>query len=135
MFRRSKRVKATRVESMDEITEMAASGRPVLVDFMQPGCAPCRVMDGIVDELADEFQDSAHVVKVNLRELPAAAHTFKVKSTPTFVLLAVSPKARKKAAAVGGVPAATQRWRATGLVKKDALRKAIESNGASAASA
>lgn len=134
MFRRSKRVKAIRVESVDDITEMAASGRPVLVDFMQTGCAPCRVMDGIVDELAEEYGASAHVVKVNVRQLPGAAHTFKVKSTPTFVVLGVSPKARKKAAAAGGVPAVTQRWRATGLVNKDALRKVLESNGASAGS-
>lgn len=133
MIFRKRRVKASRVASIDELTQLAGTGRPVLIDFMQTACAPCRVMDGIVDELADEFQDSAHVVKVNVEQAPEAARAFAIKSTPTFVVLAASPKARKKASANGSPPAVTQRWRATGLVKKDALRKVLESNGASSA--
>ncbi|MDH3500301.1 MAG: thioredoxin family protein [Acidimicrobiia bacterium] len=130
MIFRRKRIKATRVESVDTLQELAGSGQPVLVDFMQVNCAPCKVMDGIVDELAEEFQDSAHVVKVNVTQLPAAAHAYGVKSTPTFIVLASSPKAKKKAAANGTSAGVTARWRATGLVKKDALRRVLQSNGA-----
>ena len=125
-----KRVKAARVESVDDLHALAESGRPVLVDFMQVSCAPCKVMDGIVDELAEEFPESAHVVKIDVALVPDAARAFGVKSTPTFLVLAASPKAKKKAAASGTTAAVTSRWRATGLVKKDALRKALESNGA-----
>jgi hypothetical protein len=50
-----------------------------------------------------------------------------------------SKKARQRAAKQGGTPRnksgkITPRWRTTGLVKKDALRKVLESNGARVAS-
>ncbi len=116
LFKKQKRRKATPVGSSQELAQIAAEGKPVLVDFMQHGCAPCKVMDGIVDELADEYGDSAHVVKVNAAHAPDAFAEFKVMSTPTFVLLT---NGRAK-----------PRWRQSGLVKKDQLQKMLEREGA-----
>jgi thioredoxin 1 len=130
VFKRNKRVRATRVDSLADIEEMTSSGRPVLIDFWQTGCQPCRTMDGIVDELADEYRDTAHVAKVDVRRVPGAAEKFAIRSTPTFVLLATSHRARKKAKAQPGPAKVTQRWRASGLIKKDALARLLESNGA-----
>ena len=135
----SKRTKATKVHDLSELQSMVASGKPVLVDFMQVNCAPCRTMDGIVNELAQEYGDSAHVVKVDVTKVPGAAQAFQVRSTPTFVLLAKAPpkrskkasrkarnrpNSRKRASRVG------PRWRTSGLVKKDQLQRVLESNGA-----
>lgn len=131
IFKRKKRVRATNIESLDQIAEMTATGRPVLIDFWQIGCAPCRVMDGIVDELADEYRESAHVAKVNVQLVPAAVQQFAIRSTPTFVLLATSAPGKKKARrGQSSERKITQRWRASGLVKKDALARVLESNGA-----
>jgi thioredoxin 1 len=130
IFKRNKRIRATRVESLDEIEALSASGRPVLIDFWQTGCAPCRTMDGIVDELAEEYRDTAHVAKVDVRRVPEAVQKFAIRSTPTFVLLATSPRGKKKTKAEPGPARVTQRWRASGLVKKDAMAKLLESNGA-----
>lgn len=126
----SKRRKAVALKSLEQLDELVGSGKPVLLDFWQVGCSPCRVMNGIVDELADEFHDSAHVVKVDARRVPDATMQFRIRSTPTFVLLAVSERSKRKG---GGPGKVTQRWRATGLVKKDALRKVLVSNGAAPA--
>jgi thioredoxin 1 len=130
IFKRDKRLRATKVASLEEIDEMAASGVPVLIDFWRTGCQPCRTMDGIVDELADEYRDTAHVAKVDVMRVPGAAQRFAIRSTPTFVLLATSDRAKKKAKQQPGAPRVTQRWRASGLVKKDALARLLESNGA-----
>ena len=130
IFKRNKRLRAVRVDSLEEIDEMAASGRPVLIDFWQTNCQSCRTMDGIIDELADEYRETAHVAKVDVRRVPGAAQRFAIRSTPTFVLLATSHRAKKKAQAQPGPAKVTQRWRASGLVKKDALAKLLESNGA-----
>ena len=116
-----KRPKPVSLESYQHLQELVESGKPVLVDFFQHGCGPCQVMDGIVNELAEEFNDSAIVVKANVRDVPEALETFKVRSTPTFVLLTKKPEASKL----------TQRWRASGLVKKDVLTKSLISAGAS----
>ncbi len=128
----NRRAKAHKLRSLDELEAMIASGRPILLDFHQVGCAPCQVMDGIVDELAAEYGPSAHVVKVDVRRVPGALTAFKVRSTPTFVLLGRRPdkkggKGRRRPRDEAKV---TQRWRATGLVKKDQLRRLLESNGA-----
>ena len=130
IFKRNKRTRARKVESLQEIDDLAAGGRPVLIDFWQVGCAPCRTMDGIVDELADEFGDTAHVAKIDVRRVPDAVQKFAIRSTPTFVLLATSPRAKKKAKAEPGPAKVTQRWRASGPVNKDALARLLESNGA-----
>jgi thioredoxin 1 len=135
MFRR--RTKATHLDDLSQLEALAADGRPVLIDFFQVNCRSCRIMDGIVDELADEYSESAHVVKIDVGRVPGAVQAFTIRSTPTFVILGTSmkrpsKKARKRA---GGAPASapksvSPRWRASGLIKKDDLGRALESNGA-----
>ncbi|MEX1037656.1 MAG: thioredoxin family protein [Acidimicrobiia bacterium] len=107
LFKR--RFKAPQLESMDDFTELTSNGKPLLVDFYKRDCQPCRVMDGIVDEIAEEFEDRANVVKVNLDVVPDLFYKFKIKSTPTFIVL--NPRE----------DGLHQRWRHSGLVKKDAL--------------
>ena len=127
-----RRPKPINLEHVDQIDELAASGKPVFLDFWQNGCQSCRTMDGVVNELADEFADSAHVVKVNVRNVPAAAQRFRVMSTPTFVVYGASPKkqAKKSKRQGGGIG---ERWRASGLVKKQQLEQVLERNGAARA--
>ncbi len=114
----TRRHKAPDINSSEELLDLVASGRPVLVDFMKYGCQPCRVMDGIVNEVSEEFEGEAVVVKARLEQVPELFSKFKVRSTPTFIL--VTPRQ-------GGLH---QRWRHSGLVKKDVLvgnvRRAVE---------
>jgi len=127
-----RRTKPINLEHVDQIDELASSGKPVFLDFWQTGCQPCRTMDGLVGELADEYGESAHVVKVNVRNVPAAAQRFRVMSTPTFVVYGAAPKKQsKKSKRQGG--GIGERWRASGLVKKDQLQQVLERNGASRA--
>lgn len=104
-----RRSKATHLNSTSEFDDLLTEGKPVLVDFMKYGCQPCQVMDGIVNEIADEFQEEAIVVKANLDKVPDLFTKFKVRSTPTFVLLAPQRNGLH------------QRWRQSGLVKKDVM--------------
>ena len=104
-----RRHKAQQLQSAAEFEQLISEGKPMLVDFYKYGCQPCQIMDGIVNEIAEEFQEEAIVVKANLETVPDLFGKFKVKSTPTFVLLAPSGN---------GV---NQRWRHSGLVKKDIM--------------
>jgi thioredoxin 1 len=130
----SRKPKPTRMQSLDELAPMLKSGKPVLLDFMQVGCSPCQVMDGIMNELAREYGESAHIVKVDVGRVPGAVEAFRIRSTPTFVLLSnTTRKASKKKARQGQGAASSAlapRWRTSGLVKKDQLRRVLESNGA-----
>ncbi len=131
-----KKPKARKLNHVGEIDELTKSGKPVLVDFYQIGCAPCQVMDGIFNELAREYGSSAHVVKADIGRMPDAVHRYKIRSTPTMVLLApAKPKNAKKGRNRQGGKLSnhrpvTQRWRASGLIKKDQLTRLLESNGA-----
>lgn len=113
-----RRYKAQQLGSSDDLDSLLERGQPILMDFWKSNCQPCRVMDGIVDEVAEEFQDEAIVVKAGLDSVPDLFGKFKVRSTPTFVL--VTPQG-------AGLH---QRWRQSGLVKKDVLvtnvQRAIE---------
>lgn len=119
MFNRRKRRKAIPVNNIAHLRDLASEGKPVLVDFWQTGCGPCRIMDGIVDELADEFGDSAHVVKVDVGRAHGAVSEFGIRSTPTFLVLSGDGGAKLR-----------PRWRQSGLVKKDQLGKVLEREGA-----
>lgn len=115
-----KRVKAQQLRSTAELEEALESGKPVFVDFWKQNCQPCRTMDGIVNELADEFQDDAVVLKAGLEHVPDLFQKFKVKSTPTFVV--VTPREN----------GLHQRFRHSGLIKKDLLagqlQKAVDAS-------
>jgi thiol-disulfide isomerase/thioredoxin len=129
----SRKPKPTRITSLADLEPMIASGRPILVDLHQPNCRSCKIMDGIVNELADEYAESAHVVKVDVTTVPGAIEQFKVRSTPTFVLMGRAPDKRSKKdrrRPTGETRTMSQRWRTSCLVKKDELVRVLESNGA-----
>jgi len=131
IFRR--RPKPISLSSLAELEPMMDGDRPILLDFFQVNCRSCKIMDGIVNELAEEYEGGAHIVKVDVGKVPGAAQTFKIRSTPTFVLLGRSQKKSKKKRQQSGDGSAakmTPRWRTSGLVPKDQMQRVLESNGA-----
>ncbi|MBN1548843.1 MAG: thioredoxin [Syntrophaceae bacterium] len=63
------------------------SDKPVLVDFWAPWCGPCRALAPILEELAKEYADSVHIVKVNVDENPETSLLYDVRSIPTLLLI------------------------------------------------
>lgn len=129
-----KKTKPIKLDVLEQLDALEDSGKPIFLDFWQAGCQSCRTMDGIVNELADEYGESAHVVKIDVRSVPGAAERFRIRSTPTFVVLARPPaKKSKKKRHHADDGQVSERWRASGLIKKDQLQRALERNGASIA--
>lgn len=135
-----KRPKPITLHRLDELEPLMEGDKPILIDFWQANCRSCKIMDGIVNELAEEFDGGAHIVKVDVARVPGAVQEFAIRGTPTFVVLGRSQKVSKKARAKKPqVPQEaerakmTARWRATGLVRKDVMSRALESNGATRA--
>jgi len=131
-----KRPKPTNLKRLDELEPLMEGDKPILLDFWQANCRSCKIMDGIVNELAEEFAGGAHIVKVDVARVPGAVQQFAIRGTPTFVVLGRSQKTSKKARAKKpqvpqgeGKAKMTPRWRATGLVRKDVMTRALESNG------
>lgn len=66
--------------------EVLKSEKMVLVDFYADWCGPCRMMSPIIDEIAEELQDSVIVGKVNVDENQELAIKYDVMSIPTIII-------------------------------------------------
>lgn len=66
--------------------EVLKSDIPVLVDFWAVWCAPCRIVDPIVHELAEEYSGKLKVGKLNVDENPEFSQNYHVMSIPTVML-------------------------------------------------
>ena len=66
--------------------EVLQSGKPVLVDFWAEWCAPCRMLTPTIDAIAEQFAESAGVVKVNVDDNTSTAQRYGIKGIPTLIL-------------------------------------------------
>jgi thioredoxin 1 len=58
--------------------------RPVLVDFWAAWCGPCRLVAPEMEKLAEKYEGSVDVVKVNIDENPQISYAFQIMSIPTI---------------------------------------------------
>ncbi len=66
--------------------DVLQSDRPVLVDFWAAWCAPCRMLAPTVEAVAEKYNNSARVVKLNVDENPSISQRFGIKGIPTLIL-------------------------------------------------
>lgn len=67
-------------------SDVLNSDKPVLVDFWAPWCAPCRMLAPTVEAVAQNFQNTASVVKLNVDDNPAVSQRYGIKGIPTLIL-------------------------------------------------
>lgn len=64
--------------------EVLGSPVPVVVDFWAPWCGPCRVLNPVLDELANAYAGRVSFVAVNADENPGLVERFGIVSLPTL---------------------------------------------------
>ena len=65
--------------------DVLESDVPVLVDFWASWCAPCRIMNPILEELAGE-RDDLRIVKLDMDDNQRTSMRYDVMAAPTFML-------------------------------------------------
>lgn len=71
--------------NQDNFKDEVATG-VVLVDFYATWCGPCKMIAPVLDQLAQEFEGKAKIVKIDVDESPAIAEQYSIMSIPTLIL-------------------------------------------------
>lgn len=58
----------------------------ILIDFWAEWCAPCKVQDPILDQVAEEMNGRILVGKVNIDDNKTLANKYNIMSIPTMIL-------------------------------------------------
>jgi thioredoxin 1 len=66
--------------------EVLGSAQPVLVDFTAVWCGPCRMLDPVVNQLAQDWEGKVKVVKLDVDDDPDIAMQYQVMGVPTLML-------------------------------------------------
>jgi len=93
---------------------LISGDQPVLVDFYATWCGPCKAMQPILEEVAQEINGKVKIIKVDVDKNPAAASNFQVRGVPTLILF------RK------GKPV----WRQSGVVPSQKLVQVLKEHAA-----
>jgi thioredoxin 1 len=84
--------------------EVLHSELPVLVDFWAPWCGPCRMVNPIVQSVADRYDGQVKVVKLDADQNPDTASRYGVRSIPALMVFKAGQQVDL---VVGIVPEAT----------------------------
>lgn len=68
------------------LEKILQAGGPVLCDFWATWCGPCRMVGPVIEQLAQEYDGRATVVKVDVDQNQDLAAQYNVMSIPTVFL-------------------------------------------------
>jgi thioredoxin 1 len=75
----------TEVTDQNFEDEVLKSTLPVLVDLWAPWCGPCRMVEPVVDKLAEKYDQRFKFCRLNVDQNPQTATSYQIMSIPTLL--------------------------------------------------
>lgn len=74
------------LEQQDFDSKVLEADKPVLVEFGAPWCGPCKLLEPVLEELAEEYGDRVDFYTVDVDQSPQLTVQQAVMSVPTVML-------------------------------------------------
>jgi thioredoxin 1 len=72
---------------------------PVLVDFWASWCAPCKMSEPTIEELAYEYNGKVKIVKINVDQNPRTTAKYDIMGVPTYIIFDSGKEIERKVGA------------------------------------
>jgi thioredoxin 1 len=91
-----------KVFNFEENKEWKFEGQlPCIIDFYADWCAPCKMVEPVLDELAQEYEGRIDIYRIDTGSEQELAAAFGIRSIPSILFV---PKDGKPQMAVGALP-------------------------------
>ncbi|NBB90021.1 MAG: thioredoxin [Spirochaetes bacterium] len=83
---------------------------PAIIDFYADWCGPCKMVEPVLEELADEYDGKMHIYKIDTDAEQELAAAFGIQSIPSMLFIPMGDKPQM----------------AQGALPKDTIKKAMK---------
>ena len=99
--------------TVQELDELIAAGRPVIIDLYGEWCMPCKMMAPIFEKVAAANSERAEFVKIDVDVRPELAERYGVMKIPSII----------------GISGGEVRHSSSGTMNEVALNKIVDALG------
>ncbi|KAI4469290.1 dna polymerase iii subunit alpha [Holotrichia oblita] len=71
----------------DNLEEILAGEKPVVIDFWAEWCGPCRMIAPIIEELAEQYKDKVVIGKCDIESNDTVAVKYGIRNIPTVIFI------------------------------------------------
>lgn len=74
-------------EQLNKILAEESSDKVIMVDFYAEWCGPCKAMNPVLKEIAEQEVSQVKILKVNVDNCSELAQKYKIRGIPTLVFV------------------------------------------------